>query len=177
MTTSDADSSISLEGFAKKRAHALGNGGPHANPHTHLVVNLVAVWVPERRTQTHRLLHLPSLHLERHNIGIPQSAGREGQESGCSPHPVARRLHRTMPWTSTCEADSSVSGETFNIAAIVSAPFHVASLLLGTDCHDRLAEREESTAFHTLSKEDVIGTCRKRRHLTPTGQSQRRALP
>ena len=46
-----------------------------------LSVNLVAVWVLERGTQTRRPLHVPSFHLERHNIGIPQSAGREGQES------------------------------------------------------------------------------------------------
>ena len=38
-------------------------------------------------------------------------------------------------------------------------------------------ERQESISLHTLSKEDVIGTRRKRRHLTPTGQSHKRASP
>ena len=38
-------------------------------------------------------------------------------------------------------------------------------------------ERQESIALHTLSKEDVIGSCRKRRHLTPTRQSPPRASP
>ena len=36
-------------------------------------------------------------------------------------------------------------------------------------------ERQESISLHTMSKEDVIGTRRKRRHLTPTSQSHKRA--
>ena len=36
-------------------------------------------------------------------------------------------------------------------------------------------ERQESVSLHTVTKEDVIGPCRKRRHLTPTGQSPPRA--
>ena len=38
-------------------------------------------------------------------------------------------------------------------------------------------ERQESISLHTVSKEDVIGARRKRRHLTPTGQSHKRASP
>ena len=38
-------------------------------------------------------------------------------------------------------------------------------------------ERQESVALHIWSKEDVIGPCRKRRHLTPTRQSPPRASP
>ena len=38
-------------------------------------------------------------------------------------------------------------------------------------------ERQESVALHTVSKEDVIGPCRKRRHLTPTRQSPSRVSP
>ena len=38
-------------------------------------------------------------------------------------------------------------------------------------------ERQESVALHTLSEEDVIGPCRKQRHLTPTRQSPPRASP
>ena len=108
-----------------------------------------------------------------HTINCPSpTAGRETGEDA-------------MLQTTTSVDDSSILPASFTRAASqrLSIPCPNASTVPSSQPsrwdtrHHRLAGREESNALHTLSKENIIGPCRKRQHLTPNRQSHLRASP